>query len=487
MPVNIELEALAHLVGDSDCLSDMGGLQLPTRKERFDEVSALRLLGFPASLREALPTSRWLTEYGNLEELRSEAKRWKNEFQDSGNPELRDRWFSNGPFQDSLQISETPLVLSAADHRLLQAGSHQVAEVLQALWNDLLYEKHPRVLRDRVVPLTVFNYGLIADQNSPFKNLGEMRRYYSDIPRDAGNFQIGLDIVRSATHGFEICEINAGGVGGRCDVDYVNRRFQGWYKLKNGATWEDGPYLSPVRQYRAALDFLIETYPHHTPRAVKNPGTDDYYAILTRDRLSHALTGKEFKADAELNRELIEMRRHGIQELVIPVNGFPNKRHDSGEPILALRANWIGTTQTGLDMFREGHLRLSCAPGTGQLLSNKLLLAYWRELTQLYLGQDPILAPIPSVVGTLEHDPSRQNWRNLRLYDRLSSDWPDNFSIKHGLVRKLATGQQGKGVNFHLLGEPRFIPHQMEIEMSREECDEFLKNDMEFVDEIREM
>ena len=421
------------------------------RRPRHDEFDTLRLKNFPLSQRIKSQTLAY-TEGTSGSQYRPQYTELFRALR-NGPADLNagaERWFSNSPMGDSIRIFPSPLVLTAQEHAVVQAGSAQIGRALQALWTDLVFERTPRILSAGIVPTGVLQYG-IAAHRLPLKSLSEIRAFWKGIPREALSFSYGVDLMRTPSGEFQFCEINVGNIGGRADVDYVARRFRNWYQPRGNQSWDSLPFHLPTKQYQESLAFLASSHLGFEPVITQNPEIRSNETTLFSRHIVNSVLHQRSKADGEFLREIQESRAFGVAE---NTRGLADALELLDRaPCLAFAGSWLGHRVEGLRRFASGRVRFTTAPGTECLLDNKLLLAYWPEIVRFYLKEDPILKAIPSVVGVVEQNLDGV-LTNVHLYGKSHQDWPKDFLVDQGVVQKSPAMCQGNGVTFHLSRAP---------------------------------
>jgi uncharacterized circularly permuted ATP-grasp superfamily protein len=272
-----------------------------------------------------------------------------------------------------------PRIISAAEWRVLEQGLKQRIYALNLFLGDIYGEQ--KILKDQVIPSE-----LIFSASGFLKPCMGMKP-----PQDIWCHITGTDLVRDRDGHWYVLEDNL-----RCPsgVSYVleNRRVM---KMTLPRVFE----TMPIRSVEEYPSYLLETLLHLVPKHVDNPTV----ALLTAGIYNSAYFEHSFLAQ-QMGVELVEGR-----DLVV-ADGYLQMRTTKGlkridvlyrridddfiDPQTFRSDSLLGIPGI-TEVYRNGGLGLANALGTG-VADDKVIYAYVPEMIRYYLGEEPILANVPT-------------------------------------------------------------------------------------------
>jgi uncharacterized circularly permuted ATP-grasp superfamily protein len=272
-----------------------------------------------------------------------------------------------------------PRIVSASEWAFLERGLKQRIEALNQFLADIYGDQ--KILRDGIIPAE-----LIESASGFHKVCMGLKP-----PKGIWCHITGSDLVRDGEGNWFVLEDNL-----RCPsgVSYVleNRRVM---KSTFPQVFEKMP-IRPVEEYPGRLlDTLTNLVPDHI--------TDPTVALLSPGIYNSAYFEHSFLAQ-QMGVELVEGR-----DLLV-VDGFLQMRTTKGlrrvdvlyrridddfiDP-LAFRSDSLLGIPGLMDVYRNGHLGLANALGTG-VADDKVIYAYVPEMIRYYLNEEPILSNVPT-------------------------------------------------------------------------------------------
>ncbi len=274
-----------------------------------------------------------------------------------------------------------PRILSAAEWRHLEAGLKQRIYALNLFIDDIYHDQ--KILKDGVIPREI-----IASAQ------GFLPACVGLTPPDHIWCHItGTDLVRDRDGRWYVLEDNL-----RCPsgISYVleNRRV-----MKSiFPTLFQTLGIQPVDEYPS---HLLETLLHLLPAHL----TDPTVVVLTPGIYNSAYFEHSFLAQ-QMGVELVEGR-----DLVV-ADGYLQMRTTRGlrrvdvvyrriddtflDPLVFNPNSLLGVPGL-MEVYRSGRLGIANAPGTG-IADDKVIYAYVPQMIKYYLGEDQLLANVPTYI-----------------------------------------------------------------------------------------
>jgi uncharacterized circularly permuted ATP-grasp superfamily protein len=291
-----------------------------------------------------------------------------------------------------------PRVIAAPEWQRIEAGLVQRVTALNLFLLDVYGEQ--RCFRDRVIPPE-----LVLSRR-------EYKRELRGVvpPRKVFTHVVGTDLIRDAGGEFLVLEDNC-----RCPsgVSYV---------LENRALLQRvfpeffaSAAVSPVKDYP---DFLLETLRFGAPPASQEP----VVVVLTPGLHNSAYFEHSFLA-REMGVFLVESRDLVVEDNRVFMRTTQGRRRvdvlyrrvddDFLDPLTFRRDSLLGVPGL-VNAYRAGNVALANAPGAG-VADDKAVYAFMPDLIRYYLGEEPLLAQVPTYLGFRKPDLAyiRANIRKL--------------------------------------------------------------------------
>ena len=280
-----------------------------------------------------------------------------------------------------------PRVIPATEWRRIETGLVQRITALNLFIADVYGEQ--RCLRDRIVPPEL----LLSRKEYKRELIGVAppRKIYTHI--------VGTDIVRDRTGNYLVLEDNC-----RCPsgVSYVlenrnllNRVFPEFFTSY------------PVRPIKDYPLMLLETLRFSALRASDNP----VVVVLTPGIFNSAYFEHSFLA-REMGVFLVEGRDLIVEDNTVFMRTTQGKQKvdviyrrvddDFLDPLVFRRDSFLGVPGL-MNAYRDGTVAIANAPGAG-VADDKSVYAFVPELIRYYLGEDAILAQVPTYLGFRRDD-----------------------------------------------------------------------------------
>ena len=339
-----------------------------------------------------------------------------------------------------------PRIVSASEWKTLDKGLKQRIEALNQFLADIYGDQ--KILKDGIIPAE-----LIESASGFHKVCMGLKP-----PKGIWCHITGSDLVRDREGHWLVLEDNL-----RCPsgVSYVleNRRVM---KSTFPQVFEKVP-IRPVEEYPCRLlDTLTNLVPDHI--------TDPTVALLSPGIYNSAYFEHSFLAQ-QMGVELVEGR-----DLVV-VDGFLQMRTTKGlrrvdvlyrridddfiDPT-AFRSDSLLGIPGLMDVYRQGHLGLANALGTG-VADDKVIYAYVPEMIRYYLNEEPMLSNVPTY---LCWDPKQQD-HVLQNLDKLVVKAANESGGYGMLIGPHATPEEREEFALKIKANPRNYIAQPTLDLSR--------------------
>jgi len=342
-----------------------------------------------------------------------------------------------------------PRIVSAADWDVIERGLTQRITALNLFLKDIYHER--KILNDRVIP------------GSVVYTCRHFRRQMSGVkvPRDVYVNVMGTDLVRLPDGRFVVLEDNLrvpSGVSYMLSSRKVMKQIFPTLFRKCG--------VRPIEQYSQAL--------LSTLRALAPDGRPDpTVALLTPGVYNSAYYEHSFLA-RQMGIELVEGRDLVVHDNVVymrTTRGFKRvhviyRRVDDDflDP-LAFRADSALGVPGLFSAYRAGNVTLANALGTG-VADDKAIYAYVPSIIKYYLGEDPILDNVDTLLMT-------NDTHRAHVLDRL-----DEFVVKavgesggYGmLIGPHSSDEQRRTMRDRIIADPRNYIAQPVLALSTAPC-----------------
>jgi len=274
-----------------------------------------------------------------------------------------------------------PRIVAADEWAVIDRGLRQRVHALNVFINDIYHEQ--KILKDRVIPSD-----LILSAKSFRKACVGLKP-----PRGAWCHITGTDLVRHEDGEYYVLEDNLRSPSGVSYVlqnrEIMKRTFPQIFDQNN---------VRPVGDYPS---HLLQTLQEIAPSRTADPTV----VLLTPGVYNSAYFEHSFLAKF-MGVELVEGRDLVVTNgrvMMRTTNGLERvdviyRRIDDDflDP-LTFRADSLLGVPGLMDAYRSGGVALANAPGTG-IADDKVIYAYVPKIIKYYLGEDPILANVPTYV-----------------------------------------------------------------------------------------
>jgi uncharacterized circularly permuted ATP-grasp superfamily protein len=305
-----------------------------------------------------------------------------------------------------------PRIIDAQEWDSVQRGLKQRVQALNLFIGDLYNQR--RIVKDRVVPEE-----LILSSKTLRPQLLGFRP-----PRDVWCHISGVDLVRDGDGTIYVLEDNL-----RCPsgVSYVleNRELM---KRTMPQVFE-GMSVSPVEDYpERLLETLLSCAPptHQRPTAVLlTPGM--YNSAYFEHTYLAQQMGIELVQGSDLlvrNGFVYMCTTHGLRRVDVIYRRIDD---DFLDPRVFRPDSALGVPGL-MEVYLAGRVTLANAPGTG-VADDKAVYAYVPEMIRYYLGEDPLLANVPTYVCC---DPVQRDHVLSKLHELVVK--PTNESGGYGIL-----------------------------------------------------
>jgi uncharacterized circularly permuted ATP-grasp superfamily protein len=280
-----------------------------------------------------------------------------------------------------------PRIVEAKEWEHIERGLRQRIYALNQFVDDLYHDQ--KIIKDKIIPEHVIRSG--KAYRPECADLNPQRGIWCHIT--------GLDLVRDGNGEIYVLEDNLRVPSG---VSYV---------LENRAVLKRTfPEVFQAMHVRPVEDYpnrLLETLQFLAPASLSHPNV----VVLTPGMYNSAYYEHSFLAQ-QMGVELVEGR-----DLIVE-NGFVFMRTTKGmervdviyrrvdddflDPKVFRKDSLLGVPGV-MDAYRQGHVALANAPGTG-VADDKVVYAYVPQIIKYYLGEDPILPNVPTYLCWDEKD-----------------------------------------------------------------------------------
>jgi uncharacterized circularly permuted ATP-grasp superfamily protein len=273
-----------------------------------------------------------------------------------------------------------PRVIGATEWARLSAGIEQRAKALNAFLYDVYHRRE--ILRAGLIP------SRLVTQNEAF--LPEMIGF--DPPGRVYSHVVGIDLVRTGQDDWQVLEDNCRTPSG---VSYMLENREIMARMFPGL-FEDGA----VRAVDGYPDQLRKTLEEVAPPACRQ---DPQVAVLTPGPFNSAYYEHSFLADL-MGANLVEPRDLRVRDGRVwcrTTRGFEvvdviyRRIDDDFLDPLAFRPDSALGVPGLMNAYLSGGVTICSAPGAG-VADDKAIYTYVPEMIRFYLGEEPILANVPT-------------------------------------------------------------------------------------------
>ena len=272
-----------------------------------------------------------------------------------------------------------PRVISAQDWHYIERGLKQRIHALNLFIDDIYHEQ--KILKDKIIPAELVHSA--TGYLPPCQGLNPAKSVWCHIT--------GTDLVRDRDGEWYVLEDNL-----RCPsgISYVleNRQVM---KSTFPHIFREIP-IQPVDEYPSRL---LETLMHLAPSNISHPTV----VVLTPGIYNSAYFEHSYLAQ-QMGIELVEGRdlvvadgylqmqtTKGLQQVDVIYRRLDD---DFMDPTVFRSDSHLGIPGL-MEVYRAGRVAIANAPGTG-IADDKVIYAYVPKMIQYYLGEDPILANVPT-------------------------------------------------------------------------------------------
>jgi uncharacterized circularly permuted ATP-grasp superfamily protein len=342
-----------------------------------------------------------------------------------------------------------PRIISAADWDVIERGLTQRITALNLFLRDIYHER--KILHDRVIP------------GSAVYTCRHFRRQMTGVrvPRDVYVNVMGTDLVRLPDGRFVVLEDNLrvpSGVSYMLSSRKVMKQIFPTLFRKCG--------VRPIEQYSQAL--------LSTLRALAPDGRPDpTVALLTPGVYNSAYYEHSFLA-RQMGIELVEGRDLVVHDNVVymrttrglkRVHVIYRRVDDDFLDPLAFRVD-SGLGAPGLfSAYRAGTVTLANALGTG-VADDKAIYAYVPTIIKYYLGEDPIIDNVETLLMT---DPTQRAHVIDRLHDFVVKAVGESGGYGM-LIGPHSTAEQRLAMRDRIVADPRNYIAQPVLALSTAPC-----------------
>lgn len=280
-----------------------------------------------------------------------------------------------------------PRIVAAAEWDRLERGLKQRIRALNLFVDDVYHDQ--QIVKDGIVPDVILKSAKSFRQQCVGLN----------PPRGIWCHITGTDLVRDKDGTIYVLEDNL-----RCPsgVSYV---LQNRMVMKRSFPWIfDASQVRPVVDYPGRLFNLLE---HLAPDGVEAPTI----AVLTPGVFNSAYYEHSFLAQ-QMGVELVEGRDLVVRDGFVCMRTTKNfqrvdvlyRRIDDDfiDPKAFREDSMLGVPGL-MEAYRNGHVALANAPGTG-VADDKVIYAYVEKMIKYYLNEDPIIPNVPTYACFEEED-----------------------------------------------------------------------------------
>lgn len=278
-----------------------------------------------------------------------------------------------------LPFDVIPRVLSREDWRTIESGVKQRVKALNLFLHDIYHKEH--ILNDGIVPAELVK----GNDNYRPEMCGV------DLPHGTYIHICGTDIVRDEKGRFQVLEDNGRTPSG---VSYVieNRHMM----MRAFPDLADGIPIADVDDYGSRLmDAMCKVAPKGVSDptvALLSPGiyNSAYFehVFLAREMGASLVEGQDLSVD---NHKVYMRTTNGRAQVHVIYRRIDDEFLDPGffNPDSMLGVPGL------FEAYRRGNVTLANAVGTG-VADDKAIYAYVPRIIKYYLGEDPILANVPT-------------------------------------------------------------------------------------------
>lgn len=280
-----------------------------------------------------------------------------------------------------LPFDVIPRIITPGDWKTIETGAKQRVAALNRFLHDIYHDEN--ILKDGVVPPE------LVKGNAYYRE--EMKGI--TVPGGTYVHICGTDLVRGNDGQFRVLEDNARTPSG---VSYVieNRHLM----MRAFPDLAEGIAIADVDEYGAQLT--------RTMQAVAPDGVDRPNVVLLSPGVynsayfEHVFLAREMGAQLVEGRDLlvendrVMMRTTSGRE---PVHVIYRRIDDDFIDPKAFRADSALGVPGLFDAYRKGNVTLANAVGTG-VADDKAVYAYMPRIIKYYLGEEPILANVPTYI-----------------------------------------------------------------------------------------
>lgn len=340
-----------------------------------------------------------------------------------------------------------PRIVEASEWARIEAGLRQRVTALNSFIDDVYHDQ--KIIKDGVVPgdLVYSSKGFLK----PCVGMNPPHRIWCHI--------CGIDLVRATDGTFYVLEDNI-----RCPsgVSYVLEARQ--VMKRTFPELFEASRVRPVDEYPSRL---LETLQHLAPQP------DPTVAILTPGIYNSAYYEHSFLAQ-KMGVELVESADLAVADGYVQMRttkGFKRvdviyrRVNDDFLDPLVFRSDSLLGVPGLMEVYRKGRVALANAPGTG-VADDKAVYAYVPKMIKYYLGEEPILANVPTYLCSDEKDRAYV----LAHLDQLVMK-STNEAGGHGmLIGPHATKQEREEFATRIQADPRNYIAQPTLALSRVPC-----------------
>ncbi len=379
--------------------------------------------------------------------------------------------FGASPLGDSISILPVPLVISRQERETIQKGTAQQIKALSKWFADLIIGRDPEAeISNKIVPAEIVTEIMATSQ---LQSLERLRRFWTGKTEADITFLGAPDLIRAPDGKRYTLEFNVGPLGGLGDCPAIHDFF--------------AKSIPPGALAGLSKDFLVTTNDFaDLVKAWASTGSRRDAELTRLQRVKFKFDGKDDEREERLAKELsldryitalkerwIELKftqkldleccrlawylsRLGVT--TIARSSIVLGEVDTKSPIALFETD----TDLPLSSFFSGAVKFLNAPGTSDVLGNKLLLPYLDDLIRHYCKEEPLLPCVPSKIVSLRGRTPRSRF-SFELFPFDPNAPRLVVRPQDRIVIKLQDGSQGGEVYPFLPATYRSLSEQFEL------------------------
>ncbi|MEI7026362.1 circularly permuted type 2 ATP-grasp protein [Paenibacillus sp. y28] len=285
----------------------------------------------------------------------------------------------NEPLERTIPFDPVPRVITRAEWEMLQKGLRQRIKALNLFLWDIYHDQ--LIVKEGIVPRRM----IVG--NRYFRP--EMMRL--DVPGGSYVTTAGIDIIRDEAGRFMVLEDNLRSPSGFSYL-YKSRSIMAQLFPELYFSYSVEDVDQGLHQFRSVLKSLDPSGKKKPVIALLTPGSHNsaYY--------EHTFLAQQMGIELVEGRDLVCIDHNvyirGMKQLR-PVDVIYRRIDDDFLDPLAFRPDSLLGVPGLMNVYRAGNVAIANAPGTG-VADDKAMYAYVPEMIRYYLGEEPMLASVPT-------------------------------------------------------------------------------------------